>query len=76
MAVFAKTSSSYNSTLEKCQHSLKSCFKKAKTQIQKGANPEKAARRGYTEFALFAFLVVQVSISQGGRRLPPQKIHL
>ena len=25
------------------------------------------------EFALLAFLVVQVSISQGGRRLPPQK---
>ena len=33
--------------MEKCQHSLKSTFKKVKTQIQKGANPEKAARRGY-----------------------------
>ena len=48
MAAFAKTSSSCNST-EKCQHSLKSSFKKAKSQIQKGANPEKAARRGYKE---------------------------
>ena len=47
MAAFAKTSSSCNSTLEKCQHSLKSSFKKVKIQIQKGANPEKAARRGY-----------------------------
>ena len=49
MAAFAKTSSSCNSTLEKCQHSLKSLFKKVKFQIQKGANPEKAARRGYKE---------------------------
>ena len=33
--------------MEKCQHSLKSTFKKVKSEIQKGANPEKAARRGY-----------------------------
>ena len=33
--------------MERCQHSLKSTFKKVKTQIQKDANPEKAARRGY-----------------------------
>ena len=33
--------------MENCQHSLKSTFKKVKIQIQKGANPEKAARRGY-----------------------------
>ena len=43
MAASAKTSSSCNSTLEKCQHSLKSSFKKVKTQ---GSNAEKAARRG------------------------------
>ena len=43
---FAKTSSSCNVTLEKCQHSLKLTFKKVKSQIQKGANPEKAAERG------------------------------
>ena len=49
LAAFAKTSSSCNSTLEKCQHSLKSSFKKVKTQIQKGANPERAARHGYKE---------------------------
>ena len=40
-AAFAKTSSSCNATLEKCQYSLKSTFKKIKSQIQKGANPEK-----------------------------------
>ena len=33
-------------SLKKCQHSIKSTFKKVKTQIQKGANPEKAAKRG------------------------------
>ena len=45
-AAFAKTSSSCNATLEKCQHSLKSTFK---SQIQKGANPEKAAKHGYEQ---------------------------
>ena len=33
--------------MEKCQHSVKSTFKNVKSQIQKGANPEKADRRGY-----------------------------
>ena len=45
---FAKTSSC-NSTVEKSQHSLKSTFKKVKSQIKIGANPEKAAKRGYEE---------------------------
>ena len=124
MAAFAKASSSCNSTLENCQHSLKSSFKMVKSQIQKGANPKKAARHGYDQacqylelwnktiliqqralaclskslahipqrelytmgntgllrceakMTLLAFLVVQVSVSQGGRRLPPQKRHL
>ena len=49
IAAFAKTSSSCNVTLEKCQHSLKSTFKKITPQIQKGANHEKAAKRGYKE---------------------------
>ena len=48
-AAFAKTSSFYNATLEKCQNSLKSTFKRVKSQIQKGANPEKAAKRGYEQ---------------------------
>ena len=47
-AAFAKTSSC-NITLEKCQHSLKSTFKKVKSQIQKGANPKKSAKRGFQE---------------------------
>ena len=49
-AAFAKTSSSCNALLEKCQHSIKSTVKKIKSQIQKGANPE-AAKRGYEEVA-------------------------
>ena len=48
-AAFAKTSSSCHATLEKCQHSLRSTFKRVKSQIQKGANPEKAAKRGYEQ---------------------------
>ena len=36
-AAFAKTSSSCNATLEKCEPSLKSTFRKVKSQIQKGA---------------------------------------
>ena len=50
-AAFAKTSSSCNASLEKCEHSIKSTVKKIKSQIQKGANPEKAAKRGYEEVA-------------------------
>ena len=44
---FAKTSSSCNATLERCQHSLKVTSKKS--QIRKGADPEKAAKHGYEE---------------------------
>ena len=46
---FAITSSSCNATLERCQHSLKPTSKKVKSQIRKGANPEKAAKRGHEE---------------------------
>ena len=46
-ATFAKTAFACNTTVEKCQDILKSTFKKVKSQIQKGANPEKAARCGY-----------------------------
>ena len=44
-ATFAKTTSACNTTMEKCQHSLKATFKRVKSQIQKDANSEKAARR-------------------------------
>ena len=33
--------------MEKCQDSIKSTAQKVKSQIQKGANPEKAARHSY-----------------------------
>ena len=40
-ATFAKTASACNTTMEKCQQSLKVTFKRVKSQIQKGVNPEK-----------------------------------
>ena len=46
---FAKTSSSCNATLERCQHSLKATSKRVKSQIRKGADPDKAAKRGHEE---------------------------
>ena len=52
---FAKTSSC-NSTLEKCQHSLKSTFKKVKSQIKKGADTEKTAKRGYEQACEYLYL--------------------
>ena len=48
-AAFANTSSTCNATLEKCQYNLKLTFKKVKSQIQKGANPETAAKHGYEQ---------------------------
>ena len=44
---FTKTASECNLTMEKCQDSIKATVKSSKSQIQKGANPEKAARHGY-----------------------------
>ena len=46
-ATFARTASSCNTVMEKCQHSIKATFKRVKNQIQKGADPKRAARRGY-----------------------------
>ena len=44
---FAKTASSCNTVLEKGLHSAKATFKRAKNQILKGSDPERAIRRGY-----------------------------
>ena len=46
-ATFARTASSCNTVMEKCLHSAKATFKKVKNQIQKGVDPERAARHGY-----------------------------
>ena len=46
-ATFTKTASACNTVMEKCQHSIKATFKSVKSQIQKGADPERAARCGY-----------------------------
>ena len=46
-ATYAKTASSCNTVMEKCQHSIKATFKRVKSQIQKGTDPERAVRHGY-----------------------------
>ena len=72
-AAFAKTSSSCNTSLEKCQHSLKSTFKRVKSQIQKGTNPEKAAKRGYEQACeYFDFWNKTVLYPTQGSHMPQQ----
>ena len=68
-AAFAKTSSSCNASLEKCQHSIKSTIKKIKSQIQKGANTEKAAKRGYEEVADKTVLVQHRALTRLSKSL-------
>ena len=46
-ATFAITASACNTVMEKCKYSIKATFKRVKSQIQKGADSERAARRGY-----------------------------
>ena len=46
-AAFTKTASECNTTMEKCQDSIKATVKRIKNQIQKGVNPQKAARHCY-----------------------------
>ena len=46
-ATFDMTASSCYTVMEKCQHNIKATFKRVKSQIQKGADPERAVRRGY-----------------------------
>ena len=45
--LFVNTASACNTVMEKCQHSIKAAFKRVKSQIQKGAEPERATRCGY-----------------------------
>ena len=68
-ATFANTASTCNTTMEKCQDSLKSTFKRVKTLIQKGANPEKTAMHGYENACdYFEMLNKRILIQQ--RALP------
>ena len=46
-ATFARTASFCNIVMEKCQHSIKVTLKRVKSQIQKGADPKRAATHGY-----------------------------
>ena len=42
--------------MEKCRHSIKATFKRVKSQIQKGADPERAVRRGYDMIILKSWI--------------------
>ena len=44
-AAFTRVMSECNMTMENCQDSIKATVKQVKSQIQKGANPEKAAMK-------------------------------
>ena len=46
-ATLARTASSCNTVMEKCLHTIKATFKRVKSQIQKGAGPERAVIHGY-----------------------------
>ena len=46
-ATFTRTASSCNTVMERCLHSAKATFKRVRNQILKGADTERAARRGY-----------------------------
>ena len=62
-AAFAKTSSSCNVSLEKCQHGIKSTVRrnqKIKSQIQKGANPEKAAKPTHERWLKLQDLILRL----------------
>ena len=62
-----------NTNLEKCRHSLKATFKKVKSQIQKGANPERAARRGYDDACEYLDIMnKRILIQQRAYSLPKQ----
>ena len=45
--IVQKSASSCNTVMVRCLHSAKASFKRVRNQIQKGADPERAARRSY-----------------------------
>ena len=64
-ATFARTASSCNPVLEKGLHSAKATIKKAKTQILKGYNPERAIRLGYESACdYFEFMEKRIFIQE------------
>ena len=58
--------------MEKCQHSIKATFKRVKSQIQKGADPERAVRRGYDNACDYFEIMNKRIIIQQSLSLPQQ----
>ena len=71
-ATFTRTASSCNIVMEKCQHSIKATFKRVKSQIQKGANPERAVRRGYDNACDYFEIMNKRILIQQSLSLPQQ----
>ena len=63
-ATFAKTTSSCNTVLEKGLHSAKATFKRAKNQILKSSDPERAIRWGYESASDFQLMEKRILIQQ------------
>ena len=64
-ATFAKTASSCNTVMGKCQHSIKATVKRVKRQIQNGADSERAVRRGYENTCdYFEIMIKRILIQQ------------
>ena len=64
-ATYARTSSSCNTVLEKGLHSAKATIEKAKAQILKGYNPERAIRWGYeSAYDYFELKEIRILIQQ------------
>ena len=63
-ATFARTASSCNTVMEKCLHSAKATFKRVRNQIQKGADPERAARRYKNACDYFELMNKRILIQQ------------
>ena len=63
-AAFNQVISECNLVLESCRDSLKATSKWVKTQIQKGANPERAAKNGYERTCNYLDILDRINIQQ------------
>ena len=60
-AAFNQVISECNLIMESCRDSLKATSKRVKTQIQKGANPESAAKNGYERTCDYLDILYRIS---------------
>ena len=58
--------------MEKCQHSITATFKRVKSQIQKGADPERAVRCGFENSCDYFEIMNKRILIQQSLSLPQQ----